>query len=346
MTLRNNLLFVAGFPDEGVEDEHDFVEYPGRIAAEILQGVLRGLGCEVEPLFSADMKGWEFQFRFEGRGFWSRVTVIECHYAVFVERGLGAALGRGDGGPALADLLARLDEALSQDPRFSQLRWYAGDEIGNAISATIADGRSTPEPPPPPDRPADPSASDRAGHPFRRWIARQFDFMVTTALVLLPPAAALLVFGDAAAAGWVVLAVVYFASPLRALLAAFLNAYFLSAMNVTPGKWLCGLRVERTDGGRLGYGLALRRELEVLIVGCGLYLPLLNLITMGAAFSWLRTKGASSWDGDRGLVSLHRPGGPGQTLLTATAFGLWVLTLISAYGVLALFAHNLEQTQP
>lgn len=170
--------------------------------------------------------------------------------------------------------------------------------------------------------------SDLAPHPFRRWVARAFDSYVTTGLEFAAFAAPWAVFGAGEARflplGF--LAVVYFVPPLHGVVTALLNAALLTSLSTTPGKWLCGVRIVRKDGAPLSFGLAFRRELAALALGCGFYLPLVGLLALGWSFSRLSKVGATGWDEARGLVALQRPNSVRQ-------FGFGLLALVPVVAV-------------
>ena len=60
----------------------------------------------------------------------------------------------------------------------------------------------------------------------------------------------------------------------------------LHYFGTTPGKRLLGLYVERPDGGRLGFGEAVRRTFDVLSCGLGFYVPILSQVLL--IRSWLK----------------------------------------------------------
>jgi hypothetical protein len=115
------------FPDEGVEDEYDWVEYPGRIVAGVLSEILTGLGCKVDELFDEGMKGWGFGFSCEGRPFRARVGAIEDFLIVVWAKGWFDLFGHKR--QALEALVQRLDAALQQDARFKNIRWYTQQQM-------------------------------------------------------------------------------------------------------------------------------------------------------------------------------------------------------------------------
>ena len=66
------------------------------------------------------------------------------------------------------------------------------------------------------------------------------------------------------------------------LIAGFaFDAVLMARFGVTPGKYLLGVRVETVAGQALTLRTALRRNLGVWVLGLGLTIPIINLITMG-----------------------------------------------------------------
>ena len=96
---------------------------------------------------------------------------------------------------------------------------------------------------------------------------------------------------------------VLLASITGALVMVPINAAVLSWTGATLGKWFLGLRVLTPEGQPLSFGTALSRELNVFVVGLGLSIPLISLITMITAYQRLNRDGVSSWDApDRSVV--------------------------------------------
>ena len=177
--------------------------------------------------------------------------------------------------------------------------------------------------------------ADLGPHPIRRWIARLFDFWVTTGLVFVALALPWIAAGpdlEAAAFPVMVLGVIFLLSPLRGLLAAALNALLLSRFSTTPGKWLCGVRIRREDGSPPAFTQGFRRELAALTFGCGFYVPLISVVAVGYNFFRLRAKGAAPWDQRRGLVAAQRPNSPKQVALTCLALAP-VLVILMVFAV-------------
>lgn len=366
--LRTKVEFSSSLPDDSIEDGHNFVVLPGKNVAEALRELLAGLGCDVEPVEGAGDHGWDFRFRRgEGR-FYCELTIIDGVVAQFDN--VGARASSAPRQAEFAELLAEFNAALEADARFHQIGWFTADEVtsqqAGAISPTGAysqepchrsigprpeqDEGSTgferrPDARPPARDAGDVSAdhlaggsapwTDRSPHPVRRFVARQFDSYVTTGVLLLALALPWILFSssDTPALALVVLAGVYLASPVRGLAAAALNAGMLHWTSTTPGKWLCGVMIVGKEGGRLTFRAALKRELEVLIAGCGMNI----LVISGLAAIWnfiqLRQEGGTSWDRRRDLVAVQRPNGVQQTVLTVLAF-LPVTLILGAIAVM------------
>jgi hypothetical protein len=96
---------------------------------EAIREILITLGCQAEPVYSVEFKGWEFNFRYRGRPMWCRASVIDRYIAYFMDRSFWSKLMTGGKHPTYVELLTRLNEALARDGRFQDVRWYALDEI-------------------------------------------------------------------------------------------------------------------------------------------------------------------------------------------------------------------------
>ncbi len=70
----------------------------------------------------------------------------------------------------------------------------------------------------------------------------------------------------------------------------FSEAYAISTCSTTIGKWLCGIYVYDSAGQRLTYFRALRRSFLVYVSSCGLYLPIINMATMGSGILYPQKK--------------------------------------------------------
>jgi len=179
--------------------------------------------------------------------------------------------------------------------------------------------------------------SDTSTHPWRRLIARLFDATFLAALFIgvlvallsaLPPSESVKV-----AIG--VLALILIVPPSRAFVSTLLGALLLHWTSTTPGKWLCGIRVVRAEGGRMTYAQAFRREMEAYVRGCALFIPLIVIIPLIFGYSRLQEKGLTTWDERYDLIVLQRPNSLGQLALVALAFVLLAVALALLAAVMA-----------
>lgn len=362
--LRTKAEFSSRLPDDGIEDGRDFVVLPGRNVAEVLREMLSGLGCEVEPVEDAGDHGWSFRFS-RGKGeYYCELTIIDGVVAQFDDMSI-----RGDQ-TRFGGLLTELSSVLEADPRFDQLGWFTGDEVtldqagassptgpysnspcrrrtgprlGEEPLLSSVDVPVEAEAQPTTDRVEAVSGawSDLSPHPIRRWVARYFDGYVTVgafAAALASPVA-LSDLEERAAAPLVAAMMVCLIGPVRGLVGAVLNAGLLRWTSTTPGKWLCGIRIVRKDGKPLTFGVALKRELDVFTVGCGLYLPLVAVITQVLGFRSLDKNGKTSWDESHELMAVQRPDSTVQWLLTVIAF----VPLLAAVAAMTLLSEFLGQ---
>jgi hypothetical protein len=122
VSLRPEAEFRTALPDDGVEDETDFVEFPGRNVTEAIGAMLAGLGYEVSAPIHAGEHGWELDVRAKGRRFWLQVTRLGGPDCILVTRDMTWQFWRTH--PSFEEFLTQLDTALRADGRFSQLGWY------------------------------------------------------------------------------------------------------------------------------------------------------------------------------------------------------------------------------
>jgi uncharacterized RDD family membrane protein YckC len=97
-------------------------------------------------------------------------------------------------------------------------------------------------------------------------------------------------------------------------------AILLTVVGTTPGKFLFGLSIAREDGRRPDFLQAFGRSWSVLVLGCGLGLPVVSLMTYHTSYRKLDYNGCTSWDESRHLV-VRSP---------ARAWWVWVLAWLGA----------------
>lgn len=164
-------------------------------------------------------------------------------------------------------------------------------------------------------------------HPWHRWFARVWldyvfaAFVLGVVLAVVAPSSSLLASDYAlmwlAAVLWI---------PAEALLVA--------SVGTTPGKYLVGMRITRSDGSLLSIAEAFTRAGSVWLIGCALMLPLVLLLTFNAQYNRLRKGKDSTWDERGRFLVTHTPLTPGRQLLLVfvvlAVLGLVVLGTMAA----------------
>lgn len=129
--------------------------------------------------------------------------------------------------------------------------------------------------------------------------------------------------------------VLFIANPLVLfVLMILVEPLFLSVIGTTPARWVFGICVTNQTGEKLTYGQALKRELLVLIQGCGFGIPLVNLFTMFFAYRRLTKTGTTLWDTSTCSVVTHKKWGIIRTI--ASIF----VTLIALVLLAAIDKHH------
>lgn len=122
VNLRPEAEFRTELPEDGGEDEVDFVEFPGRSVVEAIASMLAGLGYDVSAPIHAVEHGWELDVRAKGRRFWLQLTRMGGPDCILVTKDMTWQFWRKR--PSFGELLTQLDRALRADGRFSQIGWY------------------------------------------------------------------------------------------------------------------------------------------------------------------------------------------------------------------------------
>jgi hypothetical protein len=80
--LRSEIQFSSAFPDDSIEDEEDFVQWPGRNVAETLKIALEGKGYRVSDPVHMHENGWDLDIWRGCRRFWLRISMgdVETNY--------------------------------------------------------------------------------------------------------------------------------------------------------------------------------------------------------------------------------------------------------------------------
>lgn len=146
---------------------------------------------------------------------------------------------------------------------------------------------------------------DSRPHPWIRFFARGLD--ATVVMMTLSVVGMLVFRGHYPVPTLVVYAVM-------AVISVFVESFMLSAWGTTPGKAFLGVRVETGSGTKPTFSEALSRSFLVWLIGQGLYLPIVSLVTEIVAYCKLKEEGQSVWDRKTGLRVRHKPCGAGRVV--------------------------------
>ena len=91
--------------------------------------------------------------------------------------------------------------------------------------------------------------------------------------------------------------------------AGIVNAIVLASTGSTFGKLIFGIKVARLDGSPLNLVESFQREIKVWMVGLGLGIPLISLITMLMSYKALTKDGHASWDAGKHQVLYRQSSG-------------------------------------
>lgn len=83
------------------------------------------------------------------------------------------------------------------------------------------------------------------------------------------------------------------------------EAFLLSTIGTTPGKWLLRVKVRNADGSLLSFKQAIIRALKVWLRGEGLRIPLVCLFTYINGCSKLNSNKITSWDREGSFQVTH-----------------------------------------
>jgi hypothetical protein len=120
---RPEVEFSSGFPDDSIEDEHDFVQWPGRNIAEALKSALERRGYRVSEPIHAREHGWELDIWCGRKRLWLQISVIETELNYLIAEDMTFFLWRD--AKLFRAFLADLHAVLGADPRFNQVRWFS-----------------------------------------------------------------------------------------------------------------------------------------------------------------------------------------------------------------------------
>jgi uncharacterized RDD family membrane protein YckC len=165
---------------------------------------------------------------------------------------------------------------------------------------------------------------------WRRYFARQFDTLIH-AYVMFVFLGAVLAGSDAA-----YLAMVQFENPLvlnilGVAMAVVPSVILLGLTGRTLGKLIFGVRVLSANGKPPGVFRALKRELQVLLQGLALGIPIITLFTFIGGYNKLQSQGHTDWDASNELTTWYRAPTILHWILMLMGVALWIFILALVY---------------
>jgi hypothetical protein len=122
VTLRSEIQFHSGFPDDTVEDDHEIVQWPGRNIAEALKAALEQVGYRVSEPIHAHEHGWELDIWSGRKRRWLQISVIDADECYLMAENMAFWLWPDV--PLFRTFLSDLQRILDADARFSRVGWF------------------------------------------------------------------------------------------------------------------------------------------------------------------------------------------------------------------------------
>jgi len=153
-------------------------------------------------------------------------------------------------------------------------------------------------------------------HPWRRFFARFIDtFMWSVVLYFIVST---------------VCENLFISSLMVVPLSIILEATLISITGNTLGKWIFGIALKTTSGGKLLFNQALSRSLRVVFQGAGLGIPIICFFTQIFAYRRLIRTGTTLWDMATETVVSHKEWGSARAILcTLSVLFVLILTGVS-----------------
>jgi len=155
-------------------------------------------------------------------------------------------------------------------------------------------------------RPGDSDSVISQRRPFVRYAARLIDMGVFIFIAI--PLTRALGFGLTSES-------LLWADMLMLALLVPVEALVLAQFGTTPGKAFMRMSVVRDDGLRLDLQTAMSRSAKVWLLGWGLGIPIVSMVTRVLSFARLMGEGKTAWDSQCGTRVIHQPIGFGRALL-------------------------------
>lgn len=122
MTLRSDVQFRSGFPDDTVEDDHGIIVWPGRNITETLKAALERLDYRVSEPICAEHAGWELDIWRGRKSLWLRINIVDADECYLMTKCSSSWLW-----PEMKlfrMFLTDLQRILEEDSRFSVIGWF------------------------------------------------------------------------------------------------------------------------------------------------------------------------------------------------------------------------------
>lgn len=120
--LRPEIKFCCAFPDDSIEADDEFVQWPGLNVVEAIKVALEAKGYRVSEPIDMQHLGWELDISRGGKDLWLRVSVIEPELNFLFAENMTFFLWPDV--KLFRAFLADLQAVLAADHRFSEIRWY------------------------------------------------------------------------------------------------------------------------------------------------------------------------------------------------------------------------------
>jgi uncharacterized RDD family membrane protein YckC len=167
-----------------------------------------------------------------------------------------------------------------------------------------------------------PDEDDEVVWPWRRYFARQLDYLLGATILSL------------------ILAVYYPESELlendvalgivSVFIWVFIESFLLATFGTTIGKALFSIRLVTAEGDSLNFFQALRRSFAVYIRGIAMGFAFITLLTMANAYFKLKSNKITTWDKNGGFLVRHSAIGPGKVIFITIIFSLYLLLIINS----------------
>ncbi len=160
-------------------------------------------------------------------------------------------------------------------------------------------------------------------HPWRRLLARTVDLASGGLLLIFLFSILIALLFPNSVEGYVAfLDNVIMAGILMYILWIPCEAFFISKLGTTPGKWIFGISVISTTGENLPYMRSLKRAFGVWMQGDAFSFFIVTIITRLFAYRRLTTTGTTLWDISSGSTVSHKEWGAGRAIASTLSIVL------------------------